>query len=64
MANILTAIKSIVDFTDLDIRNIMDGNNRMNNMGESLEAYIKNAFANTLVSMSETKRLEEINRAF
>ena len=64
MANILTAIKFIVDFTDLGIKNITDGNNRMNNMGEGLEAYIKNAFANTLVSMSETKRLEEINRAF
>ncbi len=64
MANILTAIKSIVDFTDLDIKNITDGNNRMNNMGEGLEAYIKNAFANTLVSMNETERLKEINKAF
>lgn len=64
MANILTAIKSIVDFTDLDIKNITDGNNRMNNMGEGLEAYIKNAFASSLVSMDEIERLEKINEAF
>lgn len=64
MANILTAIKSIVDFTNLDIENITDGNNRMNNMGEGLEAYIKNAFADTFISTSENEKLEKINQVF
>ncbi len=48
MANILTAIKAIIQNIDLDIQNVTDGNNRMNNMGEGLETYIKNAFANVL----------------
>ncbi len=58
MENILTAIKSIIDFTNLDIENITDGNNRMNNMGEGLEAYIKNAFADTFTLESENKKVE------
>jgi len=64
MANILTAIKSIIDFTNLDIESITDGNNRMNNMGEGLEAYIKNAFADTFTSESENQKLEKINEVF
>jgi len=64
MANILTAIKSIIDFTSLDIESITDGNNRMNNMGEGLEAYIKNAFADTFTSESENQKLEKINQVF
>ncbi len=64
MGNILTAIKSIVEFTDLAIQNITDGNNRMNNMGEGLEAYIKNAFANTFEVTTESERLNKIEKTF
>jgi len=64
MANILTAIKSIVEFTDLSIQNITDGNNRMNNMGEGLEGYIKNAFSDTFNENNKTRKLEKINETF
>jgi hypothetical protein len=36
----------------------------MNNMGEGLETYIKNAFANTLKETDETVRLEKISNTF
>ena len=64
MKNILTAIKSIIEFTNLEIENITDGHNRMNNMGEGLEAYIKNAFSDTFTSTSESEKLEKINEVF
>lgn len=64
MANILTAIKAIIQNIDLDIQNVTDGNNRMNNMGEGLETYIKNAFANVLRESDETTKLQKISDTF
>ena len=64
MANILTAIKSIVEFTDLSIQNITDGSNRMNNMGEGLEDYIKSAFSDTLNETNKAKKIEKISKTF
>lgn len=64
MANILTAIKAIIQNIDLDIQNVTDGNNRMNNMGEGLETYIKNAFANVLRESDETTKLQKISDSF
>jgi len=64
MSNILTAIKAIVEYTDLAIQNITDGNNRMNNMGEGLEIYVKNAFADILTETDETNKIERISETF
>lgn len=64
MANILAAIKSIIDFTNLDIESITVVSNRMNNMGEGLEAHIKNAFADTFISTPENEKLEKISQIF
>jgi hypothetical protein len=64
VGNILTAIKAIVEDSNLQIENITDGKNRMNNMGEGLEIYIKNAFANSLQEKDEIVRLEKISQTF
>ncbi len=64
MANILTAIKAIVEHTDLVIQNVTDGKNRMNNMGEGLETYVKNAFANTFKETDENITLKKISQTF
>lgn len=64
MRNILTAIKAIVEDTNLEIETITDGKNRMNNMGEGLENYIKNAFANTLQEKDKQLQKTEINKTF
>jgi hypothetical protein len=64
MGNILTAIKAIVEHTDLNIQNVTNGKNRMNNTGEGLEEYIKNAFANTLEETDKILRLTKISQTF
>jgi NgoPII restriction endonuclease len=44
MTNILDAIYNIAQRDELEIKDITFGNNRANNMGEGLEAFIKDAF--------------------
>lgn len=64
MSNILKAFINIVNNYQTNIQNITDGNNRMNNMGEGLEAYIKNIFADTINETDEKKKLEKISQTF
>lgn len=64
MSNTLKAFMNIVTNYRANIQNITDGNNRMNNMGEGLEAYIKNIFADTINEIDETKKLEKISKIF
>ncbi|GEM57308.1 NgoPII family restriction endonuclease [Flavobacterium columnare NBRC 100251 = ATCC 23463] len=47
MTNILDAIYNISLIQDLSIDEIIFGNNKANNMGEGLESFIKDSFANT-----------------
>ena len=46
MTNILEAIVNIVNNPILDIRNHYTGRNRANSVGEALEIFVKDAFAN------------------
>ena len=46
MINILDAIYNIAQRDELEIKDITFGNNRANNMGEGLETFIKDSFAN------------------
>jgi len=64
MANILTAILSIKNKYDTSIENVVDGSNRMNNMGEGLETYIKNAFASLFEENNKTKQNDRISEVF
>jgi len=48
MSNILKAFLNIVNNYQINITNVTQGNNRANNMGEGLETYIKDIFANTI----------------
>ena len=50
MGNILTAIKSIVENSSITVVETSQGTsqNRANQMGDALEGYVKNAFANCL----------------
>ncbi len=58
MSNILKAFINIINNYQVNIENITNGNNRANNMGEGLETYIKNAFANTFDSNEEQNILD------
>ena len=64
MSNILRSFLSVVNNYQVDIQNITQGNNRANNMGEGLESYIKNIFANSINEVDEQKRLEIFSEIF
>jgi hypothetical protein len=56
MINILDAIYNISQRDELEIKDITFGNNRANNMGEGLEAFIKDSFANMFDEPDKNKR--------
>jgi len=64
MTNILEAIYNIVNHKNFAIRKFYSGRNRANNMGEALENYIKDAFADTFDSDNEQSRLKIYNKEF
>lgn len=64
MSNILKAFMNIVKSNEKNIENLSSGNNRANNMGEGLEKYIQNVFANTFNESDETKKLEIFEKTF
>ena len=64
MSNILKAFINIVNNHQSNIENMTHGNNRANNMGEGLESYIKDVFANTLNENNPQKKLEILSDIF
>lgn len=64
MANILTAFQTIVSNYQANIQNVTNGSNRANNMGDGLEAFVKDAFANTFIETYEQTKLETFSRVY
>lgn len=64
MTNILEAISNMVEQKNFAIREIYAGRNRANSMGEALENYIKDAFADTFNAPNEEQRMEIFNEKF
>jgi len=64
MTNILEAIINIVTNPILDIKNLYSGKNRVNNVGEGLEMYIKDAFADTIKLVDEQAKMIKYNYVF
>jgi hypothetical protein len=64
MTNILEAIVNIAENPIYEIRNHYSGRNRMNNVGEALETFIKDAFANTIQTENETEKMCRYNEEF
>ena len=63
MSNILKAFINIVNNYQINITNVTQGNNRANNMGEGLETYIKDIFANTkTISSAPSQHIEIIEQ--
>ena len=54
--NIINAIINLINTTSRCVMNNTDGSNRANNMGEGLEKYIKDIFANTIYSSSNDRK--------
>ena len=59
MSNILKAFINIVNNYQTTVASVTTGNNRANNMGEGLEEYIKDAFADTMNEANEQIRLQK-----
>jgi hypothetical protein len=63
MSNLLKAIKIIVDNPVIKIKNYYSGRNRANSVGEALENYIKDIFADS-IELQEMEKLEKFNEVF
>ena len=64
MTNILEAICNIVEQKKFDIKTFYSSRNRANSMGDALEAYIKDSFADTFAESNEQRRLEIHKKEF
>jgi len=64
MSNVLRAFINIVNNYQVSIEDITNGNNRANSMGEGLETYIKNSFANTFGAHDEQNILDIYSKIF
>ena len=62
--NILKAITNLVNSPIYKLQAFYKSRNRANNMGEALEQYIKDIFANTLNETDENKRISKISQTF
>ncbi len=63
MANLLKAIKSIVENPIIKVKNYYAGRNRANSVGEALENYVKDIFADSF-GLSEVDRQKRFHEVF
>lgn len=63
-ANILSAIVNIINNPIYELKSFYQSRNRANNMGELLEAYVKDVFAGTINETSEVDRNNKYNQVF
>ena len=64
MSNILKAIINIANNPIAQLKDTYSGRNSINNIGEALEAYIQDAFANTISETDPARRNERIAEVF
>ena len=64
MTNILEAIYNIVQNPIFEIKSFYTGRNRANSVGDALENYIKDAFANSFYINEEKERMKLFNENF
>lgn len=64
MSNVLKAFLNIVNNYQATVNNLTNGSNRANNMGEGLEEYIKDAFANTINERNLQNRLAVFSQVY
>ncbi|MBW4650693.1 MAG: NgoPII family restriction endonuclease [Kastovskya adunca ATA6-11-RM4] len=64
MSNILKAIKTIVDNPMPNLVNYYENKNRINSVGDALECFVKDIFADTVLETDKSNRLEKYNQVF
>ena len=63
MSNLLKAIKSIVENPITEVKSYYEGQNRINSVGEALENYVKDIFANSF-GFEEKDRMKKLMEVF
>lgn len=63
MSNLLQAIKLIVENPIIELKDYYTGRNRANSVGEALENYVIDIFANSF-GLSEIERMEKLSKVF
>lgn len=64
MANIIDAIIQLTLNPKTELREYSESHNRMNNMGEALEEYVKDLFAETVDEKDENLRNQKLAQVF
>lgn len=64
MTNILESIVNIAQNPIYAIRSHYSGRNRVNNIGEALETFVKDAFVNTIQTEDELEKMRRYNEEF
>lgn len=64
MSNILQACLTVMRNINTEIYNVNTGKNRINNVGQGLEIFIQDIFANTLQEKDENIRLQKISQVY
>ena len=64
MTNTLKAILHIVENPSFQLMERYRGRNRINNVGDALERFIQDSFAETLRETNETRRLQKLEATF
>ncbi|MGL4619603.1 NgoPII family restriction endonuclease [Chroococcidiopsis sp.] len=64
MPNILTAIQTLVAYPISDLVSYYKGKNRINQIGDALECFIKDIFADTVTETDEQKKLLKYSEVF
>lgn len=64
MANLLQAIKTVVDNPISDLLSYYRGKNRINNVGDALEVFVKDIFADTLDESDESRKIVRYSSVF
>ncbi len=64
MSNILQAIKNLVQNPVVEIISHYSGRNRVNGVGDALEKYVKDLFADTLNEDNEYEKIKRYNEVF
>ncbi|AYN01939.1 NgoPII family restriction endonuclease [Chryseobacterium sp. 3008163] len=64
MTNILEAIVNIAQNPIYTIRSLYSGRNRVNNIGEALETFVKDAFVNSIQTEDELEKMRRYSEEF
>jgi NgoPII restriction endonuclease len=64
MTNILEAIVNIAQNPIYTIRSLYSGRNRVNNIGEALETFVKDAFVNSIQNEDELEKMRRYSEEF